>query len=215
MTWVQVLHFPPDPAVPEPLRGGSFTIVLGVHLGTEDEGRRLLAPLRRLEPLMDTFAMVPPAELGDLAMDPRQPLPFRSGHDLLGDVPADGIDALVDVVGPGSGAAITLVQIRHLGGALARPAEGAGARATLPGELCLFSLGVAPDAEAARAVAATLSAIKAAAAPYRAGDYPNFVEDPSDASSFFDPPTWHRLRQVKALYDPSDLFKGNHPIPPA
>src|SRR3954463_9677808 len=68
MTWVQVLHFPPDPAVPEPLRGNSFTIVLGVHLGSEDEGRRLLAPIRALDPLTDPFAMVPPAEPGDLAM---------------------------------------------------------------------------------------------------------------------------------------------------
>ena len=171
--------------------------------------------MRDLGPLMDTFAMVPPAELGDLAMDPREPLPFLSGHDLLDDVPAAGIDALVDVVGPGSDAAITMVQIRHLGGALARRAAGAGARATLPGTLCVFSLGVAPDADAARAVGATLSAIKAAAAPYRVGDYPNFVEDPSDASGFFDPDTWHRLREVKALYDPSDLFKANHPIPPS
>ena len=44
---------------------------------------------------------------------------------------------------------------------------------------------------------------------------PNFVEEPSDASGFFDPETWHRLRQVKALYDPSDRFKANHPIPPS
>jgi FAD/FMN-containing dehydrogenase len=215
MTWVQVLHFPPDPAVPEPLRGNSFTIVLGAHLGSEEEGRRLLAPIRALDPLMDTFAMVPPAELGDLAMDPREPLPFLSGHDLLDDVSAAGIDALVDVVGPASDAAITLVQIRHLGGALARREPGAGARATLPGELSLFSLGVAPDAEAARAVRATLSAIKEAVAPYRVGDYPNFVEEPADPSAFFDAGTWRSLREVKALYDPSDLFKANHPIPPS
>ena len=32
---------------------------------------------------------------------------------------------------------------------------------------------------------------------------------------FFDPDTWARLRHLKALYDPSDLFKGNHHIPPA
>ena len=51
--------------------------------------------------------------------------------------------------------------------------------------------------------------------PYRAGDYPNFVMEPSDASSFFDADTWARLRLVKTLYDPSDLFKGNHHIPPA
>ena len=28
-------------------------------------------------------------------------------------------------------------------------------------------------------------------------------------------PTWQRLRRVKALYDPHDLFKGNHHVPPA
>jgi hypothetical protein len=39
--------------------------------------------------------------------------------------------------------------------------------------------------------------------------------EPTDASRFFDAETWSRLRQVKALYDPADLFKGNHHIPPA
>jgi hypothetical protein len=37
--------------------------------------------------------------------------------------------------------------------------------------------------------------------------------EPTDASSFFDTDTWARLRQVKTLYDPSDLFKDNHHIP--
>jgi hypothetical protein len=215
MTWAAILHFPPDPALPESLRGNSFTVVWGVHLGSEAEGRELMAPMRDLGPSMDTFAMVPPAALGDLAMDPRDPLPYVSGHDIVDDVPAAGIDALVDVVGPGSDAAIAMVQIRHLGGALARREPGAGARATLPGELAVFSLGVAPDADAVRAVESTLAGIKGALAPYRVGDYPNFVEEPSDTSSFFDPDTWFCLREVKALYDPHDLFKGNHPIPPS
>jgi hypothetical protein len=165
--------------------------------------------------VLDTFAMVPPAELGDLAMDPRDPLPFLSGHDLLDDVPAEGIDALVDAAGPESGATVTMVQLRHLGGALARKAPGAGARATLPGTICVFSLGVTPDEPTAGATEATLSAIRAAVAPYRVGDYPNFVEEQTDASGFFDADTWRRLREIKALYDPADLFKANHAIPPA
>ena len=216
MTWAAVLHFPPDPALPEALRGGSFTIVWAVHLGSEEEGRALMAPMRDLGPLMDTFAMVPPAELGDLAMDPREPLPFLSGHDLLDDVPAAGIDALVDVIGPGSDAAITMVQIRHLGGALARRTPGAGARATLPGELCVFSLGVAPDADAA--CARSRRRCRRSRPPRRptaSATTPTSSRTPSDASGFFDPDTWHCLREVKALYDPRDLFKANHPIPPS
>ncbi len=215
MTWAGILHFPPDPALPEQLRGGSYTVVWAVHTGSEDEGRRLLAPIRELGPVTDTFAMVPPAALGDLAMDPREPLPFLSGHDLLDDVPAAAIDALVDAVGPGSDAAITMVQLRHLGGALGRRSASAGARATLPGTICVFSLGVAPDEETARATAATISAIRDATASHRAGYYPNFIEDPSDASAFFDPATWRRLREIKSLYDPDDLFKANHAVPPA
>jgi FAD binding domain len=215
MTWAAILHFPPLPDLPEHLGGRSFTVVWGVFSGAEADGRRLMAPVRELGPELDTFALVPPGELGDLAMDPRDPLPFLSAHQLLDDVPPEGIDALVDAAGPGSGAAVTMVQLRHLGGALGRTAAGAGARATLPGSICLFSLGVAPDEDAARATEATLSAIQAALAPYRVGDYPNFVEEPAEASAFFDPPTWRRLREVKALYDPQDLFQGNHHVPPA
>jgi FAD/FMN-containing dehydrogenase len=216
MTWAAVLHFPPDPAVPELVRGQSFALVWAVHLGGEDEGRRLMQPVRELGPLMDTFAMVPPAELGDLAMDPRDPLPFLSSHDLLDDVPREGIDALVDAVGPDSDASVALVQLRHLGGALGRVSEGAGARTGLPGTISLFSLGVTPDEEARESTAGSLSAIEAAVAPYRTGYYPNFVEEPgADVSAFYDPHTWQRLREIKSLYDPSDLFKANHPIPPA
>jgi hypothetical protein len=64
-------------------------------------------------------------------------------------------------------------------------------------------------------VLAELEALSASVAPHCVGDYPNFVERPTDASAFFDPDTWARLRRVKALYDPQDLFKGNHHVPPA
>jgi Berberine and berberine like len=107
-----------------------------------------------------------------------------------------------------------MLQLRHLGGALARKAPGAGARATLPGEVHMFALGVAPDEASAAAILATLEAVEDAVRPCHAGHYPNFVEEPSDASAFFHPQTWQRLREVKSLYDPDDLFRGNHHIPP-
>jgi hypothetical protein len=55
--------------------------------------------------------------------------------------------------------------------------------------------------------------VETALRPYRAGHYPNFVEEPADARAFFDPQTWRRLGEVKATYDPGDLFRGNHHIP--
>lgn len=155
--------------------------------------------------------------LGDLAMDPLDPLPFRLGHQLLDELPPQTIDALLATVGPGSGRGdtLTMLQLRHMGGALARETPGAGARAMLPGEICMVTLGVAADEHADGEVHAALADVEAAVMPHRAGSYPNLVEEPTDASTFFDPQTWTRLREVKSLYDPQDLFKGNHHVPPA
>jgi hypothetical protein len=134
---------------------------------------------------------------------------------LLSDLPSVGVDDLVAAAGPGSGSPLTMVELRQMGGALSRRSPGAGARATLPGTLVMFALGVPMDEASGAAIGSYLDSVYSAVAPYRAGDYPNFVEQPADASAFFDADTWTRLREVKALYDPSDLFKGNHHIPPA
>jgi hypothetical protein len=79
----------------------------------------------------------------------------------------------------------------------------------------MLSLGVAEDEASAATARTYLESVDRAVLSYRTGDYPNFVMQPADTSRFFDADTWTRLRQVKASYDPSDLFKGNHPIPPA
>ena len=217
MTWASLMHFPPVPDVPAFARGRSFAVVMGAFLGSATEGRALVEPLRRLGPARDTFATVPPVVLGDLAMDPLDPVPFHLTHQLLDALPAETIDELIAKVGPGSGRGptVTILQFRHMGGALARNAPGAGARATLPGEVCMIALGAVFDEPSDAAVRSALADIDAALLPHRAGSYPNFVEVPADASAFFDADTWARLRLVKALYDPTDLFQGNHHIPPA
>jgi len=214
MSWASLLQFPDAPFVPEPVRGGSFAVVYGAFLGTEARGRSLLRPVRELSPAMDTFAMVAPAALGDMAMDPPDPLPFVTNTALLSDLPRAGVADLVAAVGPESGSNLAMVELRQLGGALGRRPPGAGARATLPGTLSLIALGVPEDAETEAIARTYLESLDQAVRPYHVGDYANFVMEPTDASRFFDTDTWARLRQVKALYDPDDLFRGNHHIPP-
>ena len=82
MSWASLMHFPPIPDVPAFARGRSFAVVMAAFLGSEAEGRALLRPLRELGPARDTFAMVPPVVLGDLAMDPLDPVPFHLTHQL-------------------------------------------------------------------------------------------------------------------------------------
>jgi hypothetical protein len=173
--------------------------------------------LHALGPVRDTLATVPPVVLGDLAMDPYDPLPLHLTHTLLDDLPVETIDEVMAKVGPGSGRGptVTILQFRHMGGALGRETPHAGARATLPGEICMMALGVVMDEASDVAVREALADLDAALLPHRVGDYPNFVEQPADASRFFAPDVWRRLRRIKALYDPTDLFAGNHHIPPA
>jgi FAD binding domain-containing protein len=217
MSWASLFHFPPVPDVPAFARGRSFAVVMGAYLGTETEGRALLRPLRDLGPARDTFATVPPVVLGDLAMDPLDPVPFHLTHTLVDRLPAETIDELMAKIGPGSdrGPTVTILQLRHMGGALARETPGAGARATLPGEICVMALGAVFDEASDIAVRDALADVDAAVAPHAAGSYGNFVEVPADASGFFEPAVWSRLRDIKALYDPADVFAGNHHIPPA
>jgi hypothetical protein len=212
MSWAAVLHLPDLPFVPEPLRGGSFAAVWGAFLGDEVTGRSLFSQLRGLGPVMDTFAMVHPIALAELAMDPPVPLPYLTAHQLLDELPSSAIDSLVAAAGPGS--QLGMVQFRHMGGALARRPPEAGVRATLPGEICMFALGVVPDENAAAVVQHALRSVEAILAPNQVGLYPNFVEEPADTSEFFDAMTCARLRRIKAQYDPEDLFKGNHHLPP-
>jgi hypothetical protein len=208
-TWVTVMHFPPLDEMPPEVRGRSFTILMAAHLGSEREARRLLRPLQGLGPMRDTLGAQDPIALGTLAMDPESPLPYRSTTALVDGLPGDAIDALAGLAGVGS--ALTLVQFRHVGGALSRRPDGAGARATLPGEILVFSLAI-PTGPEAESIAA-LERLDRILAPLKVGEYPNLVEHPVDASRFFDAPTWARLREVKAAYDPADLVHGNHHVP--
>ncbi|HEX5016194.1 MAG TPA: FAD-binding protein, partial [Actinomycetes bacterium] len=209
-TWVSVIHFPADPAVPEFVRGQSRAVLMAAHLGDERQGRDLLAPFQRLNPIADTLVMQTPVGLAELAMDPVDPLPYRSTTALLDRLTETAVADLARVSGTGS--PLALLQIRHGGGALSRREQGAGARATLPGQIILYSLGVVTDASSDDAVTAALREVSSAVQAAKVGDYPNFVERPADAESFFDAETWRRLQNIKHEYDPSDLFLGNHHI---
>jgi hypothetical protein len=122
-----LLRLPPLPEVPEPLRGRAFAILEAACLGDAGTGAELIGPLRRLGPEVDTVAMIPAAALGQLNMDPSQPTPAAGDGAFLADFPDAAIDALVAAAGPDAGTPPPSVEIRHLGGALARPVPEGGA----------------------------------------------------------------------------------------
>ncbi|HTR76344.1 MAG TPA: FAD-binding oxidoreductase [Solirubrobacterales bacterium] len=211
----RVMHFPPIPEIPEPMRGNSFAIVEAVALLPEAEASEVLAPLRGMGPAMDTFATQPPAGIAELHMDPPEPSPYTGQSMLLGDLPDEGIDALLGAVGPDSGSQLLSVEVRHNGGAMGRGAPEHGALDVLPGSFLLFGVNIVPVPEAMAPSRQWLGAMKEAMTPWDAGRYLNFSDESEDIGVAFPPATVERLRAAKQAYDPEHLFHANHPIEPA
>ena len=212
----RILRLPPLLEVPEPLRGRAFALVEAAYLGDAGAGAALIQPLRQLGPDLDTFATSPASALQHLHMDPDQPIPDQGDGAFLTDFPAAAIDALVAMAGPDAETSLASIEIRHLGGALARPAPGGGAQATIDAQYLLGAGGFTPTPELAAAVRGHAQAVKDALAAWHAGyDYYNFEEIPVPASAVLPPACYHRLQKIKASYDPDQAIISAHPVWPS
>src|SRR5262245_3587300 len=208
----RILHLPPLPQIPEPLRGNSFAIVEAVYTGSEDEGAALIAPLRALGPAMDTFAAVPPTALPHLHMDPPEPVPGVGDGMFLDALPAEAVDAVVETGVP----PLLSLEIRHLGGELARPSHEHGAVGSVDSPFAVFAVGFAPTPEIGQAVDQAVDRAKDALSRWESSrTYFNFAERRVGAERLYLTETYRRLRRVKTAYDAGELFVANHPIPPA
>ena len=159
--------------------------------------------------------MIPAAALGQLNMDPSQPVPGAGDGAFLADFPAAAIDALVAVAGPEAGTPPASVEIRHLGGALARPAPGGGAQPSIDASYLLYAAGPVRTPGLAGPARAHLQAVKDALAPWHASyDYYNFEETPAPAAAVLPPASYRRLQEIKAAYDPDQVIISAHPAWP-
>jgi FAD/FMN-containing dehydrogenase len=212
----RILRLPPLPEVPEPLRGRAFALVEAAYLGEAAAGAELLRPLRQLGPEIDTFATIPAAALSQLHIDPDQPVPYQADGALLAGLPDAAIDALLALAGPDTDTPLASIEVQHLGGALGRPAPGAGAQPTIDAQYLMFADGFTPTPDLASAVRAQAQAAKNALAAWHAGyDYYNFEDTPAPASAVLPAASYRRLQQIKASYDPHQAIIAAHPVWPA
>jgi FAD binding domain len=214
---LRFINLPPIPELPEPLRGQSLVDVTGAYLGDSADGEELMRPLREIDgAVWDTWAVMPAAELRRLGMDPEEPVPGVGDSTMLGELTPEAADALVGVAGAGSGSPLIGVQARQLGGALGREPEGAGALGRLDGEHIVFGVGAVFEEPMRAPVEGHLDRIRAELAPFSNGRRTlNFSDRPGDVSAAFSPEVWRRLTEIKARYDPGDLFQASHQVPPA
>ena len=209
------LRLPPFPEIPAEIRGKSFVIIEAFHAGDSAVADDLLAPLRALGPVNDTITTVPVPALSHIHMDPERPVPGAGDGLLLDRLPSEAVDAITAVAGAGAAIPLLSVELRHLGGELARPRPENGALASVDAEYVLYAVGMTPVPELVEPVMAQVEAVKRALSPWAARQmYLNFAETHS-AAPFWTEQAYRRLRRIKAAVDPADLIRANHPIPPA
>jgi hypothetical protein len=146
-------------------------------------------------------------------MDPEQPVPGIGDGHLVSDLTDEAIDAYVGVAGPGSGSPMLLSEIRHLGGALGRASENAGALAKLDAGYAMYSVGMPMSPELAEAIPAHLRRIEEEMGPWSGdGRYFNFTESPTDLNAILPAETCERLAKVKRSWDPDGMILANHAL---
>jgi hypothetical protein len=205
----RILQFPPLPEFPEAIRGKSFVVVEAIWSGPVDEGETWVAPLRALGPVLDTVSTIPVPALSTLHMDPEHPVPGVGEGGLLSAFDNDTIDAAIAAT---VGAPLLSMEVRHLGGAVARPKPHHGAVGSFEAPYAWFAVGIAPTAEAQSAVHATAQNLRARLEPWEAPHtYLNFSQTERDASTHFGT-ALERLLELKANYDPQDVIRSNAPL---
>jgi hypothetical protein len=215
---VGMISFPDVPALPPPLRGRYVVHVrIAYSADTLGAGESLVAPLRALGPFIDTVTEMPYTDIGSIHNDPNVPGTFESGTAMLGELDSDWLRALLDLVGP-QAPVPHVVELRHLGGRLAGPSAVDNSVGHRDAKYVINVISRLERAEISE-VRPAHERIFAALAPWATGGRAlNFMNGENDARyvrSAYEPKDYQRLTEIKAVYDPDNLFRLNHNIPPA
>lgn len=217
-TMGQVVTAPPRPFLPPHLHGKVVLMATIVDTGPRSGGERAMAPFRSLaEPLVDLLGPMPYPDL----------YPPRDTHaDSATHIRATYLDAfdaaiartILDRVHDAD-ADMANVQLRVLGGAIARVPEDATAHGHRTRRLLVVMVSQQRltrwDRAGQRAWVRGLD--EALRRHGASGTTVNFLadEDPRRVREAYPDPIWDRLRAVKRAYDPDNVFRVNQNIPPA
>jgi hypothetical protein len=184
-------------------------------VGDPAEGERCVAPMLAAgSPVLGGLAVMPYGQIGTIHNDPEDPMPVRDSFALLDDLPPAAVEALLAVAGPDADSALVAVELRCLGGAIARPPETPSAFVQRDAAYTLFTVGIA----APPALAATLAStedVAAATAPWRsAHTLPNFEasDAPDDLLRKYGRATLTRLAELADRYDPASVIRAARPV---
>jgi FAD/FMN-containing dehydrogenase len=209
---------PPVDAFPEAFHLHKACAVVWCYLGDPAGADEAFAPVRAMQPAFDGIGEAPYPGLQS-AFDGLYPkgLQWYWRGDFFRTIPDAAVDAHVRF----SEDLPTMLSTMHLypvDGAVNRVATGDTAWAYRDATFSQVIIGVDPDPAKAAELKRWTVAYSDATHPYSAGGaYVNFMmgDEGEDRLRATYGENYDRLRQVKAVYDPHNLFRVNHNIPPA
>lgn len=209
-TSIAFLQLPALPQVPPPIAGRMTLAVRFASVAPAGEAEALVARLRGVAtPLIDAVDVLPCVAISAIHADPVDPMPTHEFSGLTRDLPHEAVDALLAVAGPGSGSPQTVVELRLLGGALAREPRHRSAFCHRDASFALLAVGVlAPPI--ADAVVDHAHVIERALAPWTTGrTLPNFAAtaDPERIARCYDEDTAHWLGALANEHDPDGVLR--------
>jgi FAD/FMN-containing dehydrogenase len=212
-------RWPDEPLVPAAIRGRFALHVRLSYSGSPQEGARLVEPLRKVAPpLLDTVTDIPYAKVGTVHNDPPAAGSYHINTLQLTDLAYDTVEAILHLAGPEPRSPLGL-EIRHLGGALARPPATANAVAHTTNPFQVYSAGVLGIGDDDSVYAAQEQVVKALHGWDSGMRTLNFMAgvahaSPEDVRQAFTGEAYARLVDVKTTWDPQNMFRFNHNIPP-
>ncbi|MFI6393663.1 FAD-binding oxidoreductase [Nonomuraea sp. NPDC050540] len=219
-TTLAFMRLPKAPTVPPPLQDRVAVRLTVAHLGRDQEARRLLAPMLAAGPELNTMGTLPYEKIGTISNDPPvAPLPVFERTGLLGKLDAAAVERLLALAGPDVKLPFGVIELRQLGGALARPAAVPNAVGHRDAAALLFVANPAP-ADQAGAVRKLQQQLMDGFKPHLTGGMAaNFMSGadlaPEQVRAAYTPADYKRLTRLKRKHDPRNLFRVNHNIRPA
>jgi FAD/FMN-containing dehydrogenase len=214
--WFGFLTVPPAPPFPEELQLQKVAGILWCWAGDPADADEALAPARALEPVLDGVQAMPLAAINS-AFDPIYPAGeqwYWRSH-VVTEISDDSIAQNMEF-------ARTLptwkctTHLYPISGAAARVAPTDTAWSARDGGWVQVIVGVDPDPANAELVTRWARDYSEAVQPYGSGGYVNMImEEGEDRVRGIYGPNYERLAQIKAQYDPDNLFHVNQNIKPA
>lgn len=208
---VAALVYPDTPQMPPHLRGRYLVTLRVAYTGSEAAGERLVAPLREIGPAVsDSLREMPYTESHTIHSDPDFPHSYYGDSVVVtGDLDVAAACELFAMTGPAA-ETMHVVQINQLGGALAKPAGNAVPHRDAGWLVRVLSPLDGTELDAVQGVQAQAFGLFA---PGAAGRLLNFAFAAGDRpEGLYDAGTRKRLAELKATYDPANLFRRNYGV---